>query len=327
MLKKFQEREICVHSIDCDCDICIGSEGFNYDETVFCVCSLDCECVICIGSVCFNSNSSSTGKDKCALVEDKVFDEISQRDEPALPCHCASDEVLLVPLIGHDHLVPSGIEPVTFSESLSEELSDATTLTSTMKADLETEQVGEAQVFSKSPHQNNNQQLSQFATIVMDPFASLVLGGIVRDVILWKRKSYSVGALLAATAIWLALEVCGLTFITLGSWIAMFVIAFIFLWGNIHMLLGKEPLDMSRMYISDESALEAGTKLREWVEKSARLLFSVSAEREWFVFAGTVASLDLLSVLASHFDLLTLLYIGNYYYYLTKPLYMEFWWG
>ncbi|XP_059293776.1 reticulon-like protein B13 [Lycium ferocissimum] len=160
---------------------------------------------------------------------------------------------------------------------------------------------------------NNSEPILQTSTDSPTPSPTSDVGnstGIVRDVILWKRKSYSVGALLAATVIWLALEVYGLTFVTLGSWIAMFAIAFIFFWGNIHMLLGKEPLDMSRMYISDESALEAGTKLREWVEKSARLLFSVSAEREWFVFAGTVASLGLLSVLASHFDLLTLLYIG-----------------
>ncbi|XP_027770642.1 reticulon-like protein B13 [Solanum pennellii] len=133
---------------------------------------------------------------------------------------------------------------------------------------------------------------------------------ILRDVILWKRKSYTVAALLAATAIWLALEVYGLTFITLFSWIAMFLIVSTFLWGNIHMLLGKDPLDMSRMYISDESVVEAGIKFRESVENSLRFLFSVSTKREWFVFAGTVASLGLLSVVASYLDLLTLLYIG-----------------
>lgn len=133
---------------------------------------------------------------------------------------------------------------------------------------------------------------------------------IVRDVILWRKKSCSVVALLAATAIWMAVDVYGLTFITLFSWIAMFVIAFMFLWSNIHMLLGKEPLDLSRMHISDESVVEVGTKFRDSVEKSLRFLFSVSTEKEWFIFAGTLASLGLISVVASHFDLLTLLYTG-----------------
>lgn len=66
------------------------------------------------------------------------------------------------------------------------------------------------------------------------------------------------------------------------------------------------------MHISDESVVEAGAKFRDSVEKSLRFLFSVSTEKEWFIFAGTLASLGLLSVVASHFDLLTLLYTGNY---------------
>ncbi|KAJ8546130.1 hypothetical protein K7X08_018713 [Anisodus acutangulus] len=141
---------------------------------------------------------------------------------------------------------------------------------------------------------NNSEPILQTSTDSPTPSPTLDIGNnIIRDVILWKTKSISGATLLAATTIWLALEVYGLTFIMLFSWISMFMVAFIFLWGNIHMLLGKEPMDMSRMYISDESVVEAGTKLRGWIEKSVKLLFSVSAEREWFVFAGTVASLGL----------------------------------
>ncbi|KAK4369365.1 hypothetical protein RND71_013157 [Anisodus tanguticus] len=96
----------------------------------------------------------------------KDVDEISQRDEPALPGHCTSDEALLVSLVGHVHLLPNEIEPVTFSESSfveSEDLSNATALTSKMNSGLKTNQVGEAKVFSKSPRRNNDQQLNQFA--------------------------------------------------------------------------------------------------------------------------------------------------------------------
>ncbi|XP_016510130.1 reticulon-like protein B13 isoform X2 [Nicotiana tabacum] len=137
-----------------------------------------------------------------------------------------------------------------------------------------------------------------------------VSNDIVRDVILWKRKNLSVLTLLAATAIWLALEVYELKFVTLFSWMSMLAVAFLFFWGNIHRLLGKEPVDMSAMYISEKSAREMGAKIQEYVEKSLRLVFSVSAEKEWLVFAGSVASLGLISVVASYFDLLSLLYFG-----------------
>ncbi|OIS97840.1 reticulon-like protein b13 [Nicotiana attenuata] len=133
---------------------------------------------------------------------------------------------------------------------------------------------------------------------------------LVRDVILWKRKNLSVLTLLGATAIWLALEVYEFKFVALFSWMSMLAIAFLFFWGNIHRLLGKEPVDMSAMYISEESTMAMGTKIRECVENCLRLIFSVSAEKEWLVFAGTVASLGLISVVASYFDLLTLLYFG-----------------
>ncbi|PHU27380.1 hypothetical protein BC332_05712, partial [Capsicum chinense] len=156
----------------------------------------------------------------------------------------------------------------------------------------------------------SNQQTSTDSPITAPARDVVNNTGTLGDLILWKRKSNSVVALLAATTIWLSLDIYGLTFITLASWIAMFAIASIFLWGNIYMLLGKEPLDMSMMYISDESVVEAGTKFRESVEKSLRFLFSVSTEREWFVFVGTVASLGLLSVVASHLDLPTLLFLG-----------------
>ncbi|KAF3648423.1 hypothetical protein T459_06683 [Capsicum annuum] len=172
----------------------------------------------------------------------------------------------------------------------------------------------ESPPISPTPELVNNSEFNQQTSTdspITAPARDVVNNtGTLGDLILWKRKSNSVVALLAATTIWLSLDIYGLTFITLASWIAMFAIASIFLWGNIYMLLGKEPLDMSMMYINDESVVEAGTKFRESVEKSLRFLFSVSTEREWFVFVGTVASLGLLSVVASHLDLPTLLFLG-----------------
>lgn len=40
-------------------------------------------------------------------------------------------------------------------------------------------------------------------------------------------------------------------------------------------------------------------------------MFHVSAEREWFVFAGVVACLYAVAELARRFDFLTLCYIGE----------------
>lgn len=105
-----------------------------------------------------------------------MFDEILQSNEPVMTCQFASDNALLVSLAGHDHLVPSEIEPFAFSRGLfveSKEILNATILICLMKSDLETENFGKAQMFSLSPQR---EQLSHSTTMFIDPFARLVPG-------------------------------------------------------------------------------------------------------------------------------------------------------
>lgn len=68
---------------------------------------------------------------------------------------------------------------------------------------------------------------------------------------------------------------------------------------------------MSELEISEETAREQAEVLRRGAEEGIRLMFHVSSEREWFVFAGAVASLYLTSLAATRFDFITLCFIGN----------------
>jgi len=80
----------------------------------------------------------------------------------------------------------------------------------------------------------------------------------------------------------------------------------------------RDPPDMSGLEISEETAFEMANWFRAWIEEGIRWMFRVSAEREWFVFAGTVAGLGLLSYVGTLTDLLTLIYTGNLFE--EKPL-------
>ncbi|PIN01813.1 Reticulon [Handroanthus impetiginosus] len=133
---------------------------------------------------------------------------------------------------------------------------------------------------------------------------------IVRELVLWRRKQLNVVILLAATAAWIAMEVYQYNFVTLLSWVAMAFVACFFFWGNIHRLLKKEAPDLSELEISEGTAMGTANLLRQRVEEGIRLMFHVSAEREWLVFAGVVACLYLISVAARYLDFLTLSYIG-----------------
>lgn len=75
---------------------------------------------------------------------------------------------------------------------------------------------------------------------------------------------------------------------------------------------------MSVLEISEQTAFEMANWIRAWIEEGIRWMFRVSAEREWFVFAGTVAGLGLLSYVGTLTDLLTLIYTGNLFE--EKPL-------
>ncbi|KAL3526738.1 hypothetical protein ACH5RR_011394 [Cinchona calisaya] len=133
---------------------------------------------------------------------------------------------------------------------------------------------------------------------------------MIRDVLFWRRKYLSIIVLLVATATWIALQVYELKFVTVASWVAMFLVTFLFIWGNIHRLLNKEAPDVSRMEISEKAAVEMAKGIREWMEEGIRWMFRVGAERGWLVFTATVATSGLISWVASRFDLLTLLYFG-----------------
>ncbi|XAR57826.1 hypothetical protein NMG60_11026104 [Bertholletia excelsa] len=133
---------------------------------------------------------------------------------------------------------------------------------------------------------------------------------LARDVVYWRRKKLSIVVLLVATATWTALEVYEFNFVTVASWLAMFVVSSLFVWGNILRLFKKVSPEMSGVEISEESTVEMARTVRSWMEGGIRWMFRVGAEGNNFLFAGTVAALWVLSKLARFFDFVTFLYLG-----------------
>ncbi|KAL7141326.1 hypothetical protein ABFS83_08G045800 [Erythranthe nasuta] len=133
---------------------------------------------------------------------------------------------------------------------------------------------------------------------------------IVKDMVTWRRKQLNIFILLGAASAWTAMQIYQYSFITLVSYIAIAAAVCLFFWGNIHRLLKKEAPDLSELEISEEAAIGCANSVRRKCEEGVRLMFRVSVESEWFVFAGAVASLYLLSLLARQFDLLTLFFMG-----------------
>ncbi|XP_057443710.1 reticulon-like protein B13 [Lotus japonicus] len=134
--------------------------------------------------------------------------------------------------------------------------------------------------------------------------------GIVKDVVLWRRKKLSALVLVAATATWALMQVFQFNFLTVISWAAIFLVASIFLYANVCRLLGKGAPSLSRLELREETAMGMGNTVRAWIEEAIRWLIRVSTEEDWPAFVRVVAGLWSLSYVGSSMDLLTFIYIG-----------------
>ncbi|RZC45216.1 hypothetical protein C5167_038165 [Papaver somniferum] len=130
------------------------------------------------------------------------------------------------------------------------------------------------------------------------------------DILLWKKKKQSLSILTASTLTWVVLQVYQYNFITIASWVAMAILAMMFLFGNLLRLLGKDPPKIDDFAISEELVMGSAKRLKGNVEQGIRWMFSVSSEKEWFVFAQAIGALLVLSQVGRYFDFVTLLYMG-----------------
>ncbi|RDY11002.1 Reticulon-like protein B13, partial [Mucuna pruriens] len=141
-------------------------------------------------------------------------------------------------------------------------------------------------------------------------YSSDVDNDMVKDVVLWRRKKVNITVIVAATAAWVLMEVCEFNFVTVISWVAIFVVVSIFLYANMLRLLGKEPPNLLRLELTEETTMKVAHTVRARIEEAIRWLILVGAEKEWPVFVGVVAGLWSLSCLGSCMDLFTLVYMG-----------------
>ncbi|PNY15959.1 seed maturation protein [Trifolium pratense] len=133
---------------------------------------------------------------------------------------------------------------------------------------------------------------------------------IMKDIVLWKRKKLSTMIIVTATVTWVLMEVYQFNFLTLMSWLAIFVVASIFIYSNMLKLLGKEPQNLLRLELKEETAVRMAKTVRAWMEKSIKWFFIVSTKEDWPVFVGVMARLLTISYVGNCMDFLTFIYIG-----------------
>jgi hypothetical protein len=74
----------------------------------------------------------------------------------------------------------------------------------------------------------------------------------------------------------------------------------------------REPQNLLRLRLKEETAVRMAKTVRAWIEKSINWLLIVSTKEVWPVSVGVMAGLLAISYVGNCMDFLTFIYIGTY---------------
>ncbi|KAF7845411.1 reticulon-like protein B12 [Senna tora] len=149
-------------------------------------------------------------------------------------------------------------------------------------------------------------------------------GGLVADVILWRRKNLTVGILLVTLAAWIVFERSGYTLLSLVSNVLLLLLVILYLWAKSAAILNRPAPPLPRLHLSEELVNEVATFIRT----HANDVFSVSQDialgKNSKLFFKVAAYLWLISIVGGLTDFLTLAYTSLFIVLTVPALYERY---
>ncbi|RWR82078.1 reticulon-like protein B2 [Cinnamomum micranthum f. kanehirae] len=137
---------------------------------------------------------------------------------------------------------------------------------------------------------------------------SILGGGKVADIILWKNKSLSAVIFAAVTVIWFLFEVVEYNFVTLVCHISIVILLATFIWCNGAALLGREPPKIPDIILSESKFKEVALAFHSKQRVFITILFDIAIGKDLKLFLLAIALLWILSTVGSNISSLSLLY-------------------
>ncbi|KAI4302936.1 hypothetical protein MLD38_038624 [Melastoma candidum] len=141
------------------------------------------------------------------------------------------------------------------------------------------------------------------------PVHTVLGGGKPADLLLWRDKKISAGALGVATVIWILFELVQYHLLTLVCHILILALAILFLWSNANSFINKRPPPIPDVSIPEKPVLEFASVLTVEINRSFALLREIISGRDLKKFLMAITGFWVLSVLGSWCNFLTLFYI------------------
>ncbi|KAH7866205.1 hypothetical protein Vadar_017041 [Vaccinium darrowii] len=149
-------------------------------------------------------------------------------------------------------------------------------------------------------------------------------GGLVADVMLWRRKSLTVWFLFVTLAVWLVFEKSGYTLLSLVSSVLLLLLVILFLWAKSAELLNRPPPPLPDLYLSEEVVNEIAGFIRSHINALLSTSKDIALGKDTRMFFRVAAYMCLLSVIGGFADFLTLGYTSLLIILTIPALYEKF---
>ncbi|KAE8696534.1 Reticulon-like protein B12 [Hibiscus syriacus] len=154
-------------------------------------------------------------------------------------------------------------------------------------------------------------------------------GGLVADVMLWRRGNLTMGILLVTLAAWVVFEKTGYTLLSIVSNVLLLLLVILFLWQNLLQFLtgnrccrATPAPPLPELYLSEDMVNEVGAFIRAPVNNFLSASRDIALGKDSGLFFKAASYLLLISIVGSLTDFLTLGYI-SLVVVLTVPAFYE----
>ncbi|KAJ8753711.1 hypothetical protein K2173_026387 [Erythroxylum novogranatense] len=142
------------------------------------------------------------------------------------------------------------------------------------------------------------------------PIHSVLGGGKVADVLLWRNPKVSAALMIGMTVIWYLFEVVEYNFVTLLCHLSITVMLVVFIWFNAADFFNWTPPGIPEIILRERTFREVATTVHAKFIQTLQELHHIACGRDRARFFLALLGLSILSVIGNYLTFLNFLYLG-----------------
>ncbi|TYI45593.1 hypothetical protein E1A91_D13G048400v1 [Gossypium mustelinum] len=135
-------------------------------------------------------------------------------------------------------------------------------------------------------------------------------GGLVADVLLWRKWCGGVVMLASATTFWCLFELAGYSILSFVANVLLLLVVILFFWAKSASLLNRPLPPLPNLEISERTAGKIANELQVWVNIALSIAHDITLGRNLKLLLKVGVALWFVSFIGSFFSFLTVIYIG-----------------